>query len=104
LTAVAIVVCPDALAAVWYVDKDATGAGGGLNWTDAFNTIRAAVRAATADNEIWVAEGTYTSTIDPVVNMKAGVHLYGGFAGTETLRDEDADHGAPILTEDKMPV
>ena len=76
--------------AVWYVDADnTTGIENGRAWATAFSSIQAAVDAASArGGEVWVAEGAYTATTDTVVTMAENVHLYGGFAGTETLREE----------------
>ncbi|HDP35203.1 MAG TPA: hypothetical protein ENN29_08865, partial [Candidatus Hydrogenedentes bacterium] len=39
-------------------------------------------------DEVWVAAGVYTSAANPVVAMKAGVAIYGGFAGVETERTQ----------------
>ncbi len=66
---------------------------GGTSWSDAFATLQAALVAAGADEcEIWVAGGTYTptSTDDRTERfiVPDGVHLYGGFAGTEMLLSE----------------
>ena len=61
----------------------------GSSWTTAFKTIQSAVDAAHAQDEIWVAKGTYTGTTDSVVNMSAKtLALYGGFQGTESNRDQ----------------
>jgi len=60
----------------------------GLSWATAFTTIQAAVDSLQmGEGEVWVAAGTYTGTSSPVLEMKARVHIYGGFAGTETVRD-----------------
>ena len=72
-------------AKVVYVDKDtSTGLHYGTSWADAFTNIQAGVNAAVSGDEVWVAEGTYTSKSNPVVTMKDNVTLYGGFVGTET--------------------
>ena len=73
---------------VWYVTPD--GSGSGASWDDALGSIQDAVDAASAagGGGVWVAAGTYTATTDNVVVMAEHVHLYGGFAGTETDRDE----------------
>ncbi|NLO33239.1 MAG: hypothetical protein GX117_07785 [Candidatus Hydrogenedentes bacterium] len=45
--------------------------------------------AANTSDEIWVTQGTYTGTTASVVDLSAKtLALYGGFAGTETNRDE----------------
>lgn len=73
---------------VWYVDADAAGKDNGKSWEDAFPTLQAAVDSASAGDQVWVAEGTYTSPDDtdptiPVLAMKKKVNVYGGFGGTE---------------------
>ncbi len=90
---------------VWYVKP--LGSGDGTSWNKAFASIQDAVDAASKKGgEVWVAGGLYagergeartgvlktheTSKAVPdntTVEMKQGVHLYGGFAGTETSRD-----------------
>ena len=60
----------------------------GQSWDTAYPTIQAAVDATTAGDEVWVAKGTYTGVGAEVVNLKAAVTLYGGFAGTEAARDQ----------------
>lgn len=70
---------------VWYVNDEATGAGTGLSWFDAFTTIQAAIDVALIGGMVWVAGGTYTSdSTVPVLTMKYGIEIYGGFTGTET--------------------
>jgi len=65
-----------------YVDTDAPPGGDGNSWGTAYQTIQAGIDDAdTLDEEVWVAEGTYTESI----TMKDGVAVYGGFTGTETL-------------------
>jgi len=66
---------------VVYVNKNAIGANNGNSWADAYTTIQAGINDAdVADEEVWVAQGTYPEAI----TMKSGVKLYGGFNGTET--------------------
>jgi Protein of unknown function (DUF1565) len=80
------------VAAVHFVDVDATGANNGTSWTDAYTDLQSALAAAISGDEIWVAEGTYkpTTGIDRAIRFQLnnGVKLYGGFAGTETLRSQ----------------
>lgn len=75
-----------------YVDTAATGANDGSSWTDAFTDLQDALAVATSGDDIWVAAGTYkpTQTNDRLATfqLKNGVGLYGGFAGTESLYDE----------------
>ncbi len=76
--------------AVWRVKPAADGGNDdadGQSWGAAFATIHRALNASVAGDEIWVAAGAYTRTPsgkEAVVVLKAGVSLYGGFAGTET--------------------
>lgn len=60
-------------------------ANDGLTWATAKKTIQAAVdSAALLGGEVWVTAGSYAQ---PVM-MKPFVYLYGGFAGSETSRDQ----------------
>ena len=83
---------------IWYVDDSATtGAGNGKNWDDAYTGMQAAITAASAAQEVWVAAGTYQPglTAASTYTMKANVAVYGGFAGNETeraQRDLAANH------------
>jgi hypothetical protein len=64
--------------------------GDGLTWSAAKQTLVAALTQAASGDEIWVAAGTYkpTTGTDRTISfvLKAGVGVYGGFAGTETAR------------------
>ena len=79
---------------VFFVDWDAVGANTGASWTDAFTDLQSALSAAVSGDEIWVAAGTYrpdgASPGDRYLSfaLKSGVAVYGGFAGTETARDQ----------------
>jgi hypothetical protein len=74
-------------ATVYYVNASATDDGGdGISWATAKQTIAAAVTAAAAGDEIWIAGGTYNLTATIQTGNKAIV-LYGGFAGNETSVD-----------------
>ena len=66
------------------------GTGDGTSWSTAFGSIQPAVEAIQLDEgEVWVAGGTYTGTAStPVLVMRHNVHIYGGFRGDETTRDE----------------
>ncbi len=60
-------------------------AGDGASWLTAKRTVAAALDAIRpTGGEVWVASGTYAGH----VWLPAFVHLYGGFSGTETARDE----------------
>jgi len=70
---------------VLHVSPNGNNNNDGLTWQTAKGTISGATSATSAGDEIWVQAGTYTSTSGGVAN---GVGLYGGFAGTETTRDQ----------------
>ncbi|MFN0015087.1 MAG: choice-of-anchor Q domain-containing protein [Saprospiraceae bacterium] len=68
-----------------YVKSNATGANNGTSWQDAYTALGTALAAANPGNAVWVAAGTYKPAGAPNAgfSMKAGVALYGGFAGNE---------------------
>lgn len=84
-------------AAVRYVKAGAEG-GDGMSWSTATGDLQAAIDASQSGDEVWIAAGTYKPTLltnDKVANsrsfvLKDGVSLYGGFAGTESSREERA--------------
>ncbi len=60
--------------------------GDGGSWDTAYASLATALAAAAEGDitEIWVAAGTYPGAVDLI----PGVSLYGGFAGTETFRNQ----------------
>lgn len=54
------------------------GTGDGSTWDQAMGSVSAALDKAKPGMQVWVAAGTYIETL----NMKEGVHVYGGFAKT----------------------
>ncbi len=88
---------------VAHVDAGATGANDGTTWEDAFTNLQDAIAAAVGSNQIWVAAGTYVPGSDRLDTFLLGepVGLYGGFAGTETNRNErDWQSNVTILSGD----
>ncbi|MEG0473374.1 MAG: hypothetical protein RR588_13660 [Solibacillus sp.] len=83
--------------AVIYVKQGANGDG--TSWGNAYQDLQLALDTAqtkldagTKNVEIWIAAGTYkpTTGTDHTISfqMKNGVAIYGGFAGTENARAE----------------
>jgi len=77
---------------VWYADDSAAGSNNGTSWDDAFTVVQDAMDAATSEEVIWVAEGTYTNASGiatrEVLLMKDGVEVYGGFIANENSLSE----------------
>jgi predicted outer membrane repeat protein len=73
------------------------------SWANACE-LRYALLNATSGQEIWVKTGTYTPTSDTNRNatfqLKNGVAIYGGFAGTETTRDQRSPANFVTLSGD----
>lgn len=69
----------------------------GCSWTTAYPNLQDALAVSAAEDEIWVATGTYfpddgTGQINDnrasTFRLKNGVAVYGGFAGAETARSQ----------------
>jgi hypothetical protein len=75
-----------------YVNAAASGANNGISWQNAYTDLQAALAAAAAGQQIWVAAGTYKPTAgnDRAISfaLKPGVGVYGGFAGGETALEQ----------------
>jgi len=90
-------------------DDDASG----LAWSSAKATIEAALAAAEAAAdpmgcEVWVAQGTHVSTTtldrDASCRLRAGIALYGGFAGGESNRNERDPAANPTILSGDLGV
>jgi uncharacterized repeat protein (TIGR01451 family) len=90
---------------VLYVDQNATGDQTGASWDDALLTLQDALQVTEAC-EIWVAEGVYypdeggsqaEDDYRATFQLKNGVEIYGGFAGTETSRDQSDWQANPTV-------
>ena len=75
--------CSSAFAATLYVTTGGNDANNGLTWPAAKRTVTGALAGASAGDQIHVAMGTYPESI----TLKAGVALYGGYAGVGDQRD-----------------
>ncbi len=83
-----------------FVDFSKTaGANNGTSWANAYTSFQSALDAAVSGDEIWVAKGIYKPTVQvggtgtrfQAFQMKNGVAIYGGFAGTETMVSQRTD-------------
>jgi predicted outer membrane repeat protein len=74
---------------LWYVNANAPSNGNGSSWDRAFRSVQEAVNYASEGDAIWVSSGRYTSSRSsdpsvPVLSMKNGVDVYGGFSTADT--------------------
>ena len=105
----AVVVAPAAGAAVCRVTPD--GTGNGMSWSSPI-ALQDAL-ASEACSEIWVRKGLYKpvvpanpsspSTAERRISfeIRPGVRVYGGFAGTESIRDQrDPQANRSVLSGD----
>ena len=86
--------------------KPGTPSGTGC-WANGtvFTDLQPALAASGSGDELWVAAGTYKPTADTDRTksflMKNGVGIYGGFAGTETMRSQrDPSANVTVLSGD----
>ncbi|MDZ7717254.1 MAG: hypothetical protein U5K72_00330 [Balneolaceae bacterium] len=82
-----------------YVNSEVSGGGNnGSSWGDAFSDLQDALTAATFNDEIWIAEGTYhpgTNRDDSftITGNQDGIEIYGGFASGDSFNERNpADH------------
>jgi hypothetical protein len=91
-----------AAATIWYVTPTGDGNADGTTWGDAFRGLSPALLAASAGDQIWVAEGTYTTNSTNQADSftpPGGVSVYGGFLGGETaLSQRDVVGNVTVLS------
>ncbi|MDH7482541.1 MAG: right-handed parallel beta-helix repeat-containing protein, partial [Armatimonadota bacterium] len=103
-----LVLSASASASIIRVKWNSPANGPGDSWDNAYQTVQAAINAASAGDEIWVAAGTYVERI----TLKKDVALYGGFSGVETERDQrnwvanvtilDGNQGGSVVTASNL--
>ena len=87
------------------VTPDGDDGNDGSSWQRAMKTVQAGIDvAANVGGEVWVAAGTYKERI----HLRVWTHVYGGFAGSETFRDQrdwktrttilDGEMGGSVVT------
>ena len=93
---------PVAASRIRYVTKTAQGTGDGTSWTNASGDLQKMIDELADNNpqnlagEVWVAAGTYApqsqlisgTAYSASFRMRDGISVYGGFAGTETTKQE----------------
>lgn len=72
---------------IYRVTEGGAGAKDGSSWDNAYDNLQTAIDNASPNDEIWVAEGTYTGGFE----IKEGINVYGSFAGNETQRSSIPD-------------
>lgn len=66
-------------ATTYYVSKSGNNNNNGLSWATAMYTIQAAINSANSSDSVFVSVGNFDG-----FTLKSGVHIFGGFTGTET--------------------
>ncbi len=88
-----------------FVDVNAVGLNDGTSWPDARVSLQDALATAASGDSVWVARGTYKpgSTRAATFQLRDGVMILGGFAGTEdptTFNPAARDFVANVTTLD----
>lgn len=96
------------LPSILRVNAAAAPGGDGLSWATAFNTLQdgvaEAIRSRGDVQELWVAGGTYkpdkgTGLRQMSFRLQNGLGIYGGFAGTETMRSQRDPIANPTILD-----
>ena len=83
--------------ATYYVVPGGAGSKNGTSWANAFADVQRAIDKASSDGggEVWIKKGTYKH--GSAMTMKNNVAIFGGFAGTETSKDQRVSGNNTIL-------
>ncbi|MEO7910279.1 MAG: choice-of-anchor Q domain-containing protein [Roseiflexaceae bacterium] len=97
---------PAHAASVIYIVPGGAGAQTGADWANA-KDLQSALQSATSGDQIWVKAGIYTPSASndriATFQLKSGVALYGGFAGTETdISQRNVAANVTILSGDLL--
>ena len=83
-------------AQVVFVDINAPGPADGNSWATAHTSIQAGITDAdVSDEQVWVANGTYTE----MIAMASSVEIYGGFTGSGGLEETLLSRRDPASNE-----
>ncbi|MEM8524191.1 MAG: choice-of-anchor Q domain-containing protein [Bacteroidota bacterium] len=88
-----------------YVNQNAQGNNTGTSWENAYINLNTALQNAQVQDTIWIAKGTYypatNNNRDASFTISTGLHLYGGFNGTEAqLADRNLATNLTTLSGD----
>jgi len=88
---------------IFFVDASSAGLNNGTSWANAFTGLQDALSASAKGQQIWIADGTYkpTAGVNRSISfeLKGGVPVYGGFAGTEsTITERNYQSNLTILS------
>lgn len=85
----AVEIAVDRGGTVCRVDASATPPGDGFSWASAYTELQFALVDSTCQI-VWVADGVYTpgASVADTFLVRAGMGVYGGFAGTEASIDQ----------------
>jgi hypothetical protein len=92
----------DLTPAILHVKPSASGDASCSDW-DSACTLQTALGVAAPGDEIWVVQGVHKPGVDrgDTFQLKSGVAVYGGFAATETSREErDWETHVTVLSGD----
>jgi hypothetical protein len=84
-----------------YVDGQATGAGNGASWADAFTSLSPALAAAGNGTNLWVAGGIYSPG---PFQLPANAAVYGGFTNGMSALGARSWTGHPTILRGGGPV
>ena len=81
----------------YYVVPNGAGSKNGTSWANAYADVQTAIDSAynAGGGEVWIAQGTYKH--GSKMTMKNNVAIYGGFAGTETSKNQRVSGNNTII-------
>ena len=84
--------------AIFYVQANAPNTNDGSSWGTA-TSLQTALATAAAGDEIWLAQGIYSPGNNPTdtFTINKAIELYGGFTGTETIREQRDSEANPTI-------
>ena len=93
-----------------HLSTTGTDSNDGATWTMSKRTLQEAIAAAGYGGQVWIASGTYrpndsdSSITDrnQAFQLKNGVAIFGGFAGTENSLSERTDGNFTLLSGDLL--